>query len=497
MSYTEINAMRKEGNLSQALTMAESEFALHPDKHSAVALFWCLNSLRKETDLIDQSNAIIERMTALCLQYAPDNAALLKTIEVARQSLTPEAMSERKAWRVFKAAKEAPTLAEQTSLLNEYLTMDNPRPSMLHSLVLNEAIKIANDYPDGLSICSFAEAWQLEHLRPEDWDKPATKSGYPATSTIERLLSAISHELVRKGQAPSPTFSMLLQQALEQYPQNKQLVRNEAQFMALKGDKVGAADIYRDLLVQQPSAFYLWEDLSDLVDDPVVHAGMLCAALSCNAPDDYLPSIRLKLARDLIEMGLYDNALTELEMAADTYARNNWPMPQSMSELRAQIPSDANTTYNSALYAKYKACADQYLYANADKAILIKLKDVKNPRNSADLTWQMRGENGMVWIDPRKFRLDPRTPKGTIFAAHMLNDEVVSIAPTYDISNQPWIRKVEGYLIIKSSANGKRFGFVDSVFVTGTMLGSLRNGDYVSLLAVLNPDGRWGAIVIY
>lgn len=497
MSHSEINAMRKEGNLSQALTMAESEFALHPDKHSAVALFWCLNSLRKETDLIDQSTVIIDRMESLCQEFAPDNAALLKTIEVARQSLTHEAISERKAWRVFKAAKEATSLIEQKRLLNEYLSIDNPRPSMLHSLVLNYAIKLAKDNPDDFSICSFANLWNLEHLRPEDWDSPPAKGVYYASSTVEKLISAISHELVHTGQKPSRIFDMLLQQAIEHYPRNKHLMRNKARFMALNGDKEGAIAVYRDLLIQQPGVFYLWDELSDLVGNPDVRIGMLCAALSCHIPDDFLPRVRIKLTQALIDIGLFDNALTEIEMAADTYLRNNWAIPPDISELRSQIPAESTTTYNVPLYQRYRTYADSYLYENTERVILIKLKDVKNQHNNSEPMWQMRGENGMVWINPRKFQLDPRTPKGALYEANMLNDDVISIRPTQNITDQLWIRRVEGSLIIKTGVNGKRFGFVDSVFVTGTMLGSLRSGDYVSLLAVLNPDGRWGAIVIY
>lgn len=42
MTIKEITALRKAGQLEGALRVAEEEFAAHPDKFTAGALFWCL-----------------------------------------------------------------------------------------------------------------------------------------------------------------------------------------------------------------------------------------------------------------------------------------------------------------------------------------------------------------------------------------------------------------------------------------------------------------------
>ncbi len=498
MSYKEINALRKEGNLSQALAMAETEFADQPDKHSAVALFWCLNTLRKETDQIDQSKIIIERMAALWEDFAPDNVAVRKTVEVARQSLTAEAIAERKAWRVFKAAKEAQTLEDQKKHLFEYLKMDNPRPSLLHSLVLQYAVRLAKNYAENFNLAAFVDLWRLDLLRTEDWDKVASSDGILLPSTIEQLLSALSKELLRSRQLPSPTISMLLEQALDQYPENNHLARYKAQFTALSGDKDNAIAMYRSLVSQHPDVFYLWDELSDLADDSDVRTGLLCVAASCPINEDYLPKIRLKLAADFIDYDLYDNAKTELDLVAETYQRNNWTLPPAYAALAADLPDNAEHVDNALVYVQYKAYAYRYIYADASTEILIKLKDVRAQYNGKPMvTWQMRGQDGMIWVNPRKFCLDFRSPKGAVYKACIVDNEVKSIEPAQLPTNLSWARKVDGVLTIKEAANGKRFGFVEGVFVTGTMLAGHSNGDYVSVLAVLNPDNRWGAILIH
>ncbi len=498
MSYKEINSMRKEGNLSQALSMAESEFALQPDKHSATALFWCLNSLRKDIDTISQSQEVIDRMESLREKYAPDNDVLQKTVQIARAALSPEALAERKAWKVFKAAKEAQTLEMQKRLLLDYLRMDNPRPSLLHSLVLAEAIKIAKSRPEEFSIVSFTELWRLEHLRAEDWEKHDNKAGYKLPSTIEKLLSVLVKELVLAHVQPPHTISMLLDQALEQYPKNKHLIRYKAQFLALRGEKDEAIAIYKNLLTQQPGTPYLWDELSDMVDDSNTRTGMLCAAVSCSADENFLPKTRIKLANELFNLGLYGQAKCELDKASGTYARNNWSIPTSLTQLLSKIPSTVDAVDSRPVYARFRPFADDYLYSAAETVTLIKLKETRPQSGTgSDKIWQMRGQDGMVWVDPAKFRLDLRSPKGSIFKARMANGDVIAIAPSQLTPDLTWVRRVEGPLVIKNSANGKQFGFVESVFVTGTMLAGHENGEYVSLLAVLNPDNRWGAIVIY
>lgn len=48
MTIREITALRRSGQLSEALQAAEAEFAQNANKFTAGALFWCLNDLLKQ-----------------------------------------------------------------------------------------------------------------------------------------------------------------------------------------------------------------------------------------------------------------------------------------------------------------------------------------------------------------------------------------------------------------------------------------------------------------
>lgn len=52
MTIKEITALRKSGQLSQALAAAENEIAQNANNYTASALFWCLKDLAKQQDRV-------------------------------------------------------------------------------------------------------------------------------------------------------------------------------------------------------------------------------------------------------------------------------------------------------------------------------------------------------------------------------------------------------------------------------------------------------------
>ncbi len=498
MPYNDINAMRKQGNLQQALVMAEAEYARMPGRHEAVALFWCLNDDLKNSEG-EEAEAIAERMRALWQTHEPQNPVLSKTVELALKSLTPEAQAERKGWKIYKTLKENPrSLQEKKELLFQYLKLNNPRPSLLHSLILNEALKIDKEAAGEFNINAFTNLWDLQNLREDDWVQRKGEEGHTPYSLVEKTISALVRQLNASDMAPTPVLLPLLCQAIEQFPKNCHLPRYHAQLLLKLGHKEEAIEKLKDLLLKMPEKFYLWDDLADLVDNLDLRLGLLCGAvMAAQNNEKYLSKIRLKLADMLCDRRMYNNALTELAHYRDLHQRNNWPLRSQYFNVYNRIPKECAPADNRMLYNQFKAKAQEFIYSDLPTVVVVKTWEKKeNFNGKPSITWQLRCDQEVFWVKPHRFRLDFRLQNGALFKAKIDHGQVVWIEPT-DLGNDlPWLRQATGPLQIKQPGNGKLFAFVDGVYIPGTMLGTLSDGATVTVTAIRNADDRWNALAL-
>ncbi len=496
MPYSDINAMRKQGNLQQALVMAEAEYAHTPGRMEAIALFWCLNEDLKNTEG-EEAQAIVTRMHDLWQKHAPENEVLGKTVGFAQQSLTPEAQAERRGWKLYKAVKSTENIDEKKKLMFQYLKLDNPRPSLLHSLFLREALKIEKQLPEEMDLSIFTDLWDLNNLREDDWVQYKGEEGHTPYSLVEKLIGALVKELIQKKQQPTPIVNALINQAIEQFPKNCYLPRYQAQLLTLMGQKEEAIKKFKELLLKNPEKFYLWDDLADLIDNPDIKIGLLCGAITSGALDNYLPKVRLKLAEQLCNKQLYANALTELELHCAIQQRNNWPLRSTYYGILNRVPKSTLPADNRALYNEYKNKALEFVYSEVPTVILVKSWEKKDMFNGKpNLSWQLRCDQEVYWLKPKRFRLDFRSPNGTIFRAKVDQGQVVWIEPATLDEDLPWLRQATGTLQIKQPGNGKLFAFVDGVYLPGTMIGNRQDGATVTVTALRSPDDRWNAIAI-
>lgn len=68
----------------------------------------------------------------------------------------------------------------------EYLKLNNPRPAILHSIILQFAMKYSSKY-DGLDIYKFFQIWNPQYLRNEDKEKQY-KDGKTYPSLVEKFI---------------------------------------------------------------------------------------------------------------------------------------------------------------------------------------------------------------------------------------------------------------------------------------------------------------------
>lgn len=498
MPYSEINSLRKQGRLPEATALAENEYQKMPGKFEAIALFWCLNDELKMSDSTDNDH-LVERMRSLAQKHDPDNELLKKVIASAENMRTPQGQAEKKGWNVLRQLQQTDVadINSRKRLLWEYLQLDNPRPSKLHSRIMAEALKMESAEPETFAFSKFADMWDLHNLSTEDWRQTTSKNGFKMPSAVERIISAYIREMHMTGTVPGPVMRELLDEAADQFPKNSHLARYQAQIMVKDGNISQAIDKYKELLLRYPEKFYLWDDLAEIVDDPDLKLALLCGAALTGVNDEFLVNIRLKLAEMLCNRQLYANALGELELYRAAHERKGWPLKRRYFNVANRIPADTEPVQNRLFFLQCKDQAEEFIFSALPTTPMVKVWEKKETfGDKTVLTWQLRHDQQSYWIKPRRFRLDFRTPNGAMFDVKASGNQIVWVKPCEKVEEQPWLKHVTGNLQIKHQGAGKIFGFVEGVFVPAHLLYARSEGSLATVLAIRNEPDRWAALTI-
>ena len=536
MTIKEITALRKAGRLDEALQAAETEFEQSPNSYTCAALFWCLYDLSK---LQNREDAIItiERMKALYEEYYIEEDVMQKAIIAADNRMIPhytevkETVLKAKSginvaeaysdilklfnsseldkslypdfgWLIYYVLKNIPLTDayNRKLLLAQYLKLNLSRPSLLHTLILGEAIKIEQTTPLQFRIRDFIRLWGLENLVDGDWEQFKTEAGHILPSTVEKLIGVYAKEIKTDG-VPSPDeFNKLVDIALEKFPQNQNMPYFKAIVLLSNGRKEEAISYYRDLILKFPSKFYLWSQVAELVENADTKIGLLSKALSTEDDDAFLGSIRLRLARLLITKDLTANAKYELQRYYDTYTIKGWTLKPEYWELANQLPNVTPLENNQKLYSEYSRNADEFIYSGLPTKVAVKvfdkLIDDRNRPGKKIIQWTLRSRDGVLRLrKPRRFGLDNKAINGSVFETKVLNSKIVWIKPSQiNPLQQDWIRKIDGYIKLRKDRNGKDYGLLDGVYIDQKFLSEISNNENVKIIALKQDDGRWSAI---
>lgn len=537
MTIKEITALRKSGHLQHALEGAEIEFAQCVNKYTVSALFWCLNDLYKQQDYNDAA-AIIARMKALYNDYCIGDELMQKALASAeRRSLLHfqeiknavenakggkdaigpqqqatawynEGQLDRQlhsdfGWLTYYALKQTPAgeAHKRKKLLNQYLQLDLPKPSILHSLILCEAIKIEQNTPLQFRIRDFIRIWGVENLREEDWEQFRTDNGKILPSTVEKLIGVYAKELKTDGVESSEDFSQLVDKALAKYPKNQNMPYYKATVLISQGEIQAALTYYKNLILQFPSKFYLWNQTAELVEDIDTKIGLLCKALTCGTDDEFLGGVRLRLASLLYQKGLSENAKHELERYRETYQNKGWNLKPEFWQIYYQVSSVEKPLDNNKIYSEYAVKADEFIYSSLPTVVAAKVgetqSEVRNHPGRKITTWILRTENAAIKLrKPAKFRLNRRTPNGAIFDVKLHDGRIVWVKDHIGSLSVSWLKEISGEVKLRTDRNGKKYAIISGSYVGENVLKGINDGQRVKALSIQQKDGRWSVISI-
>lgn len=207
MSSKEVTNLRKSGKLKEAYDMAKAELKAEENQWTRSAMFWVLKDMFKvdiEKGDKDACREYLEEMKALypgmndngdyaknaitsaSKQLCPNSGLVDEAGQLAKEGKEEDAyktvmevhtktpiepiLHEQVGWIIFRYLKkdfeQIGSVEARHALLN-YMKLNNPRPSMVHSQMLNLASKIAEKYSD-FRFLPFLKMWGVENFTDDD-----------------------------------------------------------------------------------------------------------------------------------------------------------------------------------------------------------------------------------------------------------------------------------------------------------------------------------------
>ena len=539
MTIKEITALRRAGRLDEALQAAENEFSLNANNFTAGSLFWCLNDICKQETEQETIQPLYERMNYLYEDFCSGDEYMPKSLNAIERRLDPISKELKEAsvkakngaltddvilrchnllengnlnkklyrdlgWLIYYNLKNTPVNdpTKRKQFLHYYLELELPRPELLHSLILSEAVKVEKNTPLQFRIRDFMNLWGWDNLRPDDWVQFQTDNGNTVTSLVEKLISVYAKELKTDNVSSTDEFNNLVDEALTKFPNNQNMPLYKAIVLMSLGKKNKALEYYKELILKSSSKCYLWSQASDLVEDVDLKIALLCKAISVERDESFIGGCRLNLAKALIEKNMMANAKYELDKYRDFYEIQGWGLKQEYRDIVNQIPQDTQAEDNRKLYDEYIPQAEEFIYSVLPSQLAIKIDDKmiddRNRPGRKFTQWELRTKNGIVRLKkPNKFGLNNQMRNGTLFDIKLYNGRVVWIKSSeQNPLQQNWIKKQEGIVRLRVDRNGKTYAILDKTYVGEKLLRDVADGQNVKIVAISQEDGRWSAISI-
>ncbi len=538
MPYQEIKDLLDKQEYLEALQIAREEYKANAGLWEARNLFRCLyhnakaaakdndpelasefleqmQLLYQSHDLNDEiNNGMLERArrlsnpTGILVQQAYAQAkagngegAYATVSSIYNDGRLPDDQTNAYGWIIYYSLKQQSDndverlVVERKRRLMRYIELGLPSPSLLHSLILSEAVRIERTTPLKFVLHNFFDLWGgSDKLRPEDWEQFEGEHG-TLPSLVEKLVTVYVKEVMTDGRDPSEDFVTLIDKALETFGNNQNLPRQRAQIYLHFNQKDKAIDLYRKQLKRNPSRYYLWAELAALVEDADTRLALTCMALSIKTKEDFLGKIRIYLAEQLCDRNEYALAAGQLALVRRCYERQGWHIPPTIAKVSDRIPAETAEADGRDFIRRHADEANIYLYDNAIHTTLVKSGETTDRKAQKRRWWAADADGNRYSFDPRRLHLPGKCPDGTAIKAVIADKRVLQASVSDTIPT--FVQEFSGTVKRRVGATGKAYTFIDKAYVGQNLLDSdIIDGSTISVLAIRGKDDKWTALRI-
>jgi hypothetical protein len=478
MPSKEIKDLRQAGKLDEAFTMAKAELEAQPDNiWGKRNISWVYYDYLKQNVASGDLNSFIS------------NISVIKSLGLPAEEIM---LFDNLCWQIGSLVFKTVGIPNfQYSKLFEVYEISKSftfsKPSEGYSFLFKALHKFLKD---GDNYLQFADWWNFENFREEDYQKETLPNGREMMAIVEQAYIAYAKHLLPR-QNPDGEIVFDKEKAIaftdkisvleESHPDYQYPAYFKAKLLLALGDKDHMLESLLPFAKKKRNDFWVWEILAEAFsnDSEKVFA-CYCKALSCKSPEEMLVGLRYKMAGILISKNNYNEAKTEIELVVKARNQQGYRIPNEVVNWQsAEWYKNASVQRsNSEFYKKYIPEAESLLfYDTPEEMIIVEFvnsdKKILNFIASESKFGFLKYDRFFRDIkigDTLKVRFQGGSNEGMhqLYTAIKINDETFK---------KQYLKEVEGQIRIPSD---KPFGFMEDIFIHPSLVTKLNLTDGTS-----------------
>jgi len=499
MSFKEVKALRNDGKLEEALTMASQDLENNPsDIWNKRSISWVYYDYLKANATKDSYEKFIEYLSRINSLDLPSDEKMLF-----------DSCAYQIAKIIYDVAKEENINYHiVNSVFEQIQGFHFTKPSEAYSIIYKAFHKCSKTWSNYIQ---FADWWDFSNFRPEDYLSEEFK-GRKIMSIVEQAYISYSKKLLEGetkeengvliqhciDKEKTDTFITKLNSIIDQHPEYQYPPYYKAKLLLSLGEGQNILSVFLPFARQKRNDFWVWDLLADVFcNDKDLQFALYCKALSLKTSDEFLINVRQSFAAILIDKKMYNEARTEITRIIEANKRSGWRNKYQINKWIEEdwYKSAVALTDNQDLYLK-----------NTNKAEEVIFSDIKEEIVLIDyINLEKRIINFVAASEKFGFFKYQHIP-GKLFQGDALKVRfsnkhdgerfyIYTVSPYGEKTEIPDLTKtITGVLRIHE---GKDFGFIDDIFVSPQLIKSnkLENNQKVSGQAMKSFDKKknsWG-----
>jgi hypothetical protein len=388
-------------------------------------------------------------------------------------------IKDKCAWEIFRVIKETVKKTDYevnyiSELLNHYFSFELDKPSLLHSLILEQTLKIDEKHLKRFDLSLFYNKWQIpSDFRTEDYEPNEFEGKKLMPLTEKAFYSYIKMLINKKDKDLINNVLPIIDKTILEHPEYNWLQYFKGKLLiAISSDIEKIKETLFPFIRQKSNEFWAWSLLSEIYkDDDDLALSFLCKSLTCNGKDEFLVKVRQSLANLLIKKNLLPQAKFEINKIIEIKKSNEQHIPYEIQDLTSNkwyaetelIQSNFKFYTNNSEIAEdlvYEDIAQKHVgiveFINKEKGIAYFLIDKQIKGNFKTKRFKLKFQVGNIY----EFKIQEQNGETEKFY------KVLSLKETTNKPNQEMIKEFSGIL----NLNGKTFGFIDNIFISPDLI---------------------------
>ena len=497
MPSKEIKALRQADKLTEALEMALSELNVQPENIWAKRnLCWVYYDYAKKSLIKQDFESFCQYFDKILELQMPDDETIL---------------NDCMGWLIrsmlfHHIVKQKNQDFQRIDILFQYSKkLSLSKPSDVYSALFKLFHKAYKE--NGLKYLEFADWWNFENFRNEDYQKEKLSNEKTMMSIVEQAYITYAKHLLpgisTDGEAffnkeKAVVFLSMLDKIEIEHPEYQYPPYYKAKLLLAMGEKDNILSSLLPFVRKKRNDFWAWDILSEAFqnDEEKIFA-CYCKGLSCPSPEEMTVKLRTKIVTFFMKKEMWNEAKTEIQLIGKIYHQNGWNIPSQITYWMNHpwFSSSKENMDNQKIYLEYALVAEEILYNDIEEETVLvtfvnsekKILNFIASENKYGFLKYNRFLKSIRIGETLKVRFLKKETFGCFQVATLRKSDNFDFKKMYIIEFQGVVKKNED----------KKFGFVDEVFLTPDICikNKLKNGNFVKGNAIKTfneNNNRWG-----